>query len=107
MRPSFYSSVPIEMNTLRGVHKVAAKINNYLLSPREKRNCHRTDCREISYLELVLTFFELFRFSLKPYKRKKLGVVMHLQLCYLAVDDFFNRKTRNDPEPKRNFIRSI
>ena len=108
MGTSFYSSVPIEMNTLRGVHKVAARINNYLLisNPKERPNCHRTDCHEISNLELVLKFSELFRFSLKPYKCKILGVVMHVQLCYLAVDYFFNRKTRKNPEPKRKFFRS-
>jgi hypothetical protein len=62
-------------------------------SSREKRNCHRTDCHEISYLELLLKFSELFTFSLKPYKCKTLGVVTYVQFCHLAVDDFFNRKT--------------
>jgi len=30
---------------------------------------------------------------LKPYKSKTLGVVMYVQLCHPAVDDFFNRNT--------------
>lgn len=81
-------------------------------SPREKRNCHRRESHEISYLELVLKFSEIFRISLKPYKCKTLGLVMYVQLYYLAVDDIFNKKNfifsvRNDPEPKRNSVHNI
>jgi hypothetical protein len=62
-------------------------------SAREKRNCHRRDCHEILYLELLLKFSEIFIISLKPYKCKTLCVVMYVQLCYLAVDDSLNIKT--------------